>query len=321
MFLVPSYLEKRWNATMAQRAEIDWRLEALCLDDEKVREAWASAECTSETMDVDPWTAVYLPIPENASHDLLLAAQLKVDACGEDRALYSAPLIRQGNDGRTEIIARAEERAKELSARLDIVRQEEFAVEDGQAVTARPWDIVHMAIPSEADAELLASARGIVDNCLRRLDEGDVSGLNGERFDEWYKAAVAKVGELDARLEVLERAASARTWSPDASCKLPPDPEKMNDDRAEWAATALRHFQCCTGADYEDTLTDLLGDLMHWADRNGVDFNDELARARTHYDAEIAPELARADPYDERYPGVEREDGGPEPEQAKSRSR
>ena len=24
--------------------------------------------------------------------------------------------------------------------------------------------------------------------------------------------------------------------------QLPPDPEKMNDERAEWAAASLRHF-------------------------------------------------------------------------------
>jgi hypothetical protein len=40
--------------------------------------------------------------------------------------------------------------------------------------------------------------------------------------------------------------------------RLPPDPEGMNDDRAEWAAAALRHFQCTTGTDYDDALTDLL---------------------------------------------------------------
>jgi hypothetical protein len=68
--------------------------------------------------------------------------------------------------------------------------------------------------------------------------------------------------------------------------KLPPDPENMNGDRAEWAAAALRHFQCCTGTDYDTALVDLLGDLMHWCDRNGVDFEDELSRARRHYDAE-----------------------------------
>jgi hypothetical protein len=42
----------------------------------------------------------------------------------------------------------------------------------------------------------------------------------------------------------------------------PPDLEPTNHDRAEWAAAALRHFQCTTGTDYEDALDDLLGDLL-----------------------------------------------------------
>jgi hypothetical protein len=71
---------------------------------------------------------------------------------------------------------------------------------------------------------------------------------------------------------------------------LPPDPEAMNNDRSEWAAAALRHFQCTTGTDFEDALADLLGDLMHWCDRNAVHFDDELSRARMHYEAETMSE-------------------------------
>jgi hypothetical protein len=67
---------------------------------------------------------------------------------------------------------------------------------------------------------------------------------------------------------------------------LPPDPEGMNDDRAAWAASALRHFQCTTGADYEDALGDLLSDLMHWCDRSNFDFELALDRARGDYEAE-----------------------------------
>jgi hypothetical protein len=62
----------------------------------------------------------------------------------------------------------------------------------------------------------------------------------------------------------------------------------MSDDRAEWAASALRQFQCSTGTDYDDALPDLLGHLMHWSDRNHVDFDDQLSRARIHYQAETA---------------------------------
>jgi len=60
----------------------------------------------------------------------------------------------------------------------------------------------------------------------------------------------------------------------------------MNDDRAEWAATALRSFQRRTGTEHEDSLGDLLCDLMHWCDRSDFDFEAALSRARSHYEAE-----------------------------------
>src|SRR5262245_47782084 len=67
---------------------------------------------------------------------------------------------------------------------------------------------------------------------------------------------------------------------------LPPDPEGMNDRRAEWAAKAMSTFTETTGTDLEDSLGDLLCDLMHWADRNDFDFHLALDRARWHYDVE-----------------------------------
>lgn len=71
---------------------------------------------------------------------------------------------------------------------------------------------------------------------------------------------------------------------------LPPDPENMNDERARWAASALRAFRRATGADAEEALSDLLSDLMHWSDRNVFDFEAALDRARMHYEAETASE-------------------------------
>jgi hypothetical protein len=105
---------------------------------------------------------------------------------------------------------------------------------------------------------------------LSRLDDGtpSVSALNQAR------AALAK--------------ATGDTAAATPARRLPPDPEAMNGDRAEWAAAALRHFQCITGTDYEDSLGDLLGGLMHWADRNNFDFDAALARAQGHYAAETA---------------------------------
>jgi hypothetical protein len=80
--------------------------------------------------------------------------------------------------------------------------------------------------------------------------------------------------------------------------RLPPDPENMNADRAEWAAAALRYFQCATGADYDDALGDLLCDLMHWSDRNDFHFEAALSRARMHYEAETAPDQVLPAPKD-----------------------
>ncbi len=69
---------------------------------------------------------------------------------------------------------------------------------------------------------------------------------------------------------------------------LPPDPEETNDHRAEWAAAALHEFQRITGTEDEDALGDLLCDLMHWSDRNSLDFEAALSRACMHYEAETA---------------------------------
>lgn len=74
---------------------------------------------------------------------------------------------------------------------------------------------------------------------------------------------------------------------------IPPDPDGQNDDRAEWAESAIRQFQITTGTDFDDALKDLLCDLMHWCDRTTftdgetpIDFESALATARMHYEAE-----------------------------------
>jgi hypothetical protein len=71
---------------------------------------------------------------------------------------------------------------------------------------------------------------------------------------------------------------------------LPPDPEGRNANRARHAAVALAVFQRQTGADLEDVVSDLLIDLMHWCDRHGQEFHQELRRALDHYAAETAAE-------------------------------
>jgi len=59
-----------------------------------------------------------------------------------------------------------------------------------------------------------------------------------------------------------------------------------NLDRANWADKAILAFREQTGCDLEDSLDDLLGDLMHWADARNFGFYDALDRARHHYQEE-----------------------------------
>jgi hypothetical protein len=88
----------------------------------------------------------------------------------------------------------------------------------------------------------------------------------------------------------FEIAASFGTATPQPA--LPPDPENMNGKRAQWAEAALSKFKSLTGTDDDTALYDLLADLMHWCDRHAVTFNDELDRARAHYEAETTPNNA-----------------------------
>ena len=70
--------------------------------------------------------------------------------------------------------------------------------------------------------------------------------------------------------------------------RVPPDPDQMNERRAEWAGAALREFQRQTRTDLEDAVSDFLADLMHWCDRNNQKFAAELKRGRGHYEEETA---------------------------------
>ena len=59
-----------------------------------------------------------------------------------------------------------------------------------------------------------------------------------------------------------------------------------NLDRANWADKAILALREQTGGDHEDSLGDLLGDLMHWADARNFDFDAALNTARMHHQEE-----------------------------------
>jgi len=71
--------------------------------------------------------------------------------------------------------------------------------------------------------------------------------------------------------------------------KMPANPESQNNSRSKWAEVAIKAFEAETGTYREDALADLLCDLMHWCDRNGLRFQKELERAENHYYEETYP--------------------------------
>ena len=72
-----------------------------------------------------------------------------------------------------------------------------------------------------------------------------------------------------------------------AKRELLPDPDGLNEARASWADVALSTFASKTGAIRPDVVCHMLTDIRHWCDREGLDFEHELDRARAHYAAEV----------------------------------
>jgi hypothetical protein len=72
---------------------------------------------------------------------------------------------------------------------------------------------------------------------------------------------------------------------------LPPDPEGMNDERAEWAQSALTVFMQQTGqTDEAESISDLIADLLHLCDRLELCPGAVLSQGEAHYQIETTPE-------------------------------
>ena len=100
--------------------------------------------------------------------------------------------------------------------------------------------------------------------------------------DVLREVAARASGKYDPRH--FARAASATIQeSPNV---VPPDPDEMNDARAELAKVALGALLAVTETSPEDAMLDLLSNLMHLCDRTGTNFGDQLHRAKGNYEAE-----------------------------------
>jgi hypothetical protein len=75
--------------------------------DRQLRQAWQAESFDRQTIKADRWTAVYLPIPEDADRYLLMQAIDATMQCQDMIVRGSGPQLRQGNDGPAENMQRA----------------------------------------------------------------------------------------------------------------------------------------------------------------------------------------------------------------------
>jgi hypothetical protein len=119
------------------------------------------------------------------------------------------------------------------------------------------------------------------------IDDGGVAALVFSG-DDWNARWPDE--HHNSRMAMLRKWADAEeSYAGPGGPALPPDPDELNDKRAEWADRAIVEFQDATGTDREDALADLLCNLMHWCDRNGFGFDEELEHGRGMYQDEVRP--------------------------------
>lgn len=144
--------------------------------------------------------------------------------------------------------------------------------------------------------ELGGFAGMLRDMCESTPLGGEALGFGKPDFPDWCKTfrerAAYQHGVADARRlinEPSEIGAHVRTPG-----YLPPDPDDMNDKRADWASSAVKRFQELTRTDDETAIGDLLSDLMHLCDRSGENFEELLRKGRDHYREETLPDESDA---------------------------
>lgn len=149
----------------------------------------------------------------------------------------------------------------------------------------REWGGVSLDLATTDDETLAHIIEDLYDVAermfKRRIDERTIS----DRRPETLKGDV-----LNYAAETIISLVDQATQAVQAQRELPADPDGENERRSDRAATALHPYLEENGTYDETALTDLLSDLMHWADRNGVTFTECLERAQMHYEAETTPE-------------------------------
>ena len=201
------WLERREDAEERRLNALNRYHEAIA------RVAWEAPAFSRETIDADPWTAVYLPMPEDAARELLQYARSWVNDLTHyagNGGLFAEPSVDPGRYPEERHVEAATARLVEIEERIELSRdpgagREEFTLED---VRGDPWAAIDKEIPRDADAELLTQARTAAGYCVESLAwdiqfagaRDDPAHAAGDAEARYEKAA-ARLDELDQRID------------------------------------------------------------------------------------------------------------------------
>jgi hypothetical protein len=209
--------------------------------DQELREQWQAESFSRQTIEADPWTAVYLAIPEDADRWLLMKAIDAAARC-EDMVMQGlGPRLQQGNDDLAENMQRASARSIELGQRLEIAlgRPPEPTAEEPnnsadeikttlndadrksrendlreawqqpelsrETIGQDRWTAVYLPIPEKSDPILLAEACRASAACIAWIttdpDHGPKVPQGNAGPAENLQQATERIEELTQRLE------------------------------------------------------------------------------------------------------------------------
>ena len=154
-------------------------------------------------------------------------------------------------------------------------------------------------------------ARGLLEH-MDKLDwepRSHISGsfvlkLYGVQFALDVKSQTLQIlePETETRVEIKDCsdvATMCAVLTRKADAKVVTMTEATNENRADWADHAMRAFAHTTGMDHagedqETVLQDLLADLMHLCDRDGMDFERAASSARSCCQEELEEERCQS---------------------------
>jgi hypothetical protein len=316
---------ERW-VERAEAADFRFDEASLKLAEARAQEAWRAPAFSYETIHADAWTAVHLPIPEQAEPELLAYARNWASDLGRYAELggrypefgssaLGEPLVNAENFTREQNIDAAADRVAALDMRLELAREQMAERHHDE------WELVHGAhgveeLPSQLEhrqagesarlEEIIAWSRDTSAEVSRGMGE---PGLTSEEMDKWLEAQhTVEAAQEQERSRSHGEFLSGTLIASHASASLARTTEMLLKDVIEYFVpepaltpeqarlASLAHAERSEAMEFEAARRENAAAL------DAV--NTEIDRHRPHVQPE---EPVRPDSIYERYPGLTRD--------------